>query len=224
MTFDEKLAQALENTAKARAEQMLVVEKKHRFSLAYRLWEYKTLRNLRKNRYDNRWTLRKARYILTAIIAAFSLLLGVTAYAITAIGRYSFDSKHDYSKLFIENLSTDKTYFEEYYGLSEADGWQIIEYSKDILGTMINYKCGEKRVTLSQNIIHDGSMGNVNTENATIEPMSVFEENDGFFIQHNEEECSLWWSYNGYLLEVGGNITKKEAVDLAYSTKIINLE
>lgn len=223
MTFDEKLAQALGSTAKARAEQMLIVTKKHRFSLAYRLWEYKTLRNLRKDRYDKRWTLRRARYVILAAIIASSLLLGVTAYAVgITIGRYSFDTKPDYSKLFIESISSDKTSIEKYYGLPEEDGWRIVEYFVNDTETLINYKRNEKTIYFGQRVI-TGYIGNVNTEKEDVEPMSLYEKNDGFFIDFGEGECSLYWIYDGYLFDLGGNITKDEALNLAYSTKIVEL-
>lgn len=226
MTFDEKLAQALGNTAKARAEQMLAVEKEHRFSLAYRLWEYKTLKNFRMNRYDNRWTLRRAKHIVTMVIfAASTLLLGITAYAaITVIGRYSFDTKFDYSKLFIEGLSSDKTSLEEYYGLSDEDGWEIIDRYVDDTELLVNYRSGKTKVTFCQRIITEEMVGNINTENTYPEAVSLYEENDGFFLAFREDWCALYWIYDGYLFDLNGNIAKDEAINLALSTKIIDFE
>ncbi len=224
MTFDEMLKQAFDETAEERAAQMLTVEKKHRFSLAYRLWEHKILRDLRRNHYDRHWTLRKAKRVVAGIIAASSLLLGVTVYAaIAVIGRYSFDTKPDYSKLLIENHPSDKTAIEEYYGLPEKDGWELVSYDILVYSTMLNYKCGDKMVSFRQNIIMEGSMGNINTENTVVEPMFIYEENDGFIIIHQSGTCSLYWIYDGYLFTLGGNITKNEAVDLAHSTKIVDL-
>ena len=223
MTFDEMLKQAFDETADERAAQMLIVEEKHRFSLAYRLWERKILRDLRRNRYDRHWTLRKARHIVTAIIVASSLLLGVTAYAaIAAIGRYSFDTKPDYSKLLIENHPSDKTTLEEYYGLPEDDGWEIIDFYADENETMINYICNEKKVTFSQEVIH-GNMGNINTENVIVEPISIYKENDGFIIDYGERGCLLYWIYDSYLLHISSNLNKNETINLALSTKSVDL-
>lgn len=191
MTFDEKLAQALGETFDERMARRMTVSKKHRFSLAYKLWEYKTLKNIRKNRYDKRWTLRRARCVVAVMIIVSSLLIGVTAYAVSAaIGRYSFDTKPDYSKLFIEEISSDKTYIAEYYGLPEDNGWEITDFYADETETIINYKCNEKRVTFSQNVIR-GNMGNINTENAEVEPISIYEENNGFLIDYGENSVSL---------------------------------
>lgn len=224
MNIDEIIAAALEEEFEERVEQYCTDTKKHRFSLAYRLWEYKTLRDLRKDRHNNLWTLRKARHVVAAAIIAASLLIGTTVYAAVVIGRYSFETKPDHSKLFIENLSSDKTSFEEYYGLPEENGWKLVNY--DILSdsTMLNYECGEIKVTFCQNIIHEGNMGNINTENTVVESISLYEENDGFFIRHQSGSCSLYWIYDGYLFDLGGNITKPEAINLALSTKIINLK
>lgn len=222
MNIDDIIAKALEEEFEERVEQYCTDTKKHRFSLAYRLWEYKTLRDLRKNRHNNRWTLRKARHVVAASIIAVSLLIGTTVYAAVVIGRYSFETKPDHSKLFIENLSSDKTSFEEYYGLPKEDGWKLVNY--DILSnsTMLNYECGEKKVTFCQNIIHEGNMGHINTEKADPEPVSLYEENDGFILAFREDCCDIYWVYDGYLLDLGGNITKDQAINLAYSTKIMD--
>lgn len=83
MTFDDMLRQAFEETARERAEHPRKVYKKHRFSLAFKLWEFKTLRNLKNNRFNGRWTLRKARRAVIAMIAAVS----------TAISGYYHNSK-----------------------------------------------------------------------------------------------------------------------------------
>ncbi len=223
MTFDEKLAQALGETFDERMERRMAVSKKHRFSLSYRLWEYRTLKNLRRNHHDKHWTLRRARHIVTAAaVAVSSLLLGITVYAAIAMGRYSFDTKPDYSKMFIEKQSSDKTSIEKYYGLPEEEGWEIVDFNADGTGTMINYKCGEKKITFCQDIIHEGNMGNINTEKADIEPISLYTENDGFILYFREEWCSIYWIYDGYLLNLSGNITKSETVNLAYSTKAVD--
>lgn len=224
MTFDEKLAQALGETFDERMARRMAVSKKHRFSLAYKLWEYKTLKNIRKNRYDKRWTLRRARFAVAVMIIMSTLLLGITAYAVsTAVTRYSFDTKPDHSKLFIEGISSDKTYLAKLYGLPEEDGWEITYLYADETQTMINYKCNEKLVTFSQNVIR-GNMGNINTENEVVEPISLYEENDGFFIAFNNGASGLYWIYDGYLLSISGNLDKNETVNLAYSTKIVDFQ
>ncbi len=137
-----------------------------------------------------------------------------------AIGRFSFDDKTDYSKLFIENLSSDKTRIEEYYGLPEEDGWEITNYSELSYCTLIEYARGDETVIFGQEIIQE-DMGNVNTENAVVEPMSIYEENDGFFIRFKHGDCGMWWIYDGYLFHLAGNLDKSELVNLAYSTKIV---
>lgn len=111
MTFDEKLALALRDTAEERSKQMSVVTKKHRFSLSYKLWKRKVLKDLCKNRYDSRWTLFKARRIVITSLAVALILFVTTAFMIVGLtfGRFSFDDKREYSALFMANLSSDKT-------------------------------------------------------------------------------------------------------------------
>lgn len=221
MTFDEKLKQALAENHNERMSRSIAVEKKHRFSLAYKLWERKILRDHRSNRLYNRWTLHKARRIVTALTITAAIVLSLTACVIAdlAIGRFSFDDKRDYSKLFMDSLSSDKTQIEEYYGLPEEDGWIIDNYGDLEDQILISYKRGEKIVSFEQAIIKNGNMGNVNTENAVVEPMAIFEDNDGFFIEFQNGDCGLWWIYDGYLFHAAGNLNKEELINLAHSTK-----
>ena len=223
MTFEEKLAQAFAETRDERTERLMNVEKKHRFSFAYKLWELKMLRDIRKDRYDKRWTLRKARYIAAAMFAAFSLLIGGTAYAaIAMIGRYGFVDKVDYSKMLIENHPSDKTTIEDYYGLPEEDGWELIDYDVVTSWSTLIYQCGNTKVTFDQMIIHEGNMGHINTEKDDIEMLSLYSENDGFVLDFGNDGTSIYWIYDGYLLKIFGNIDKNKAINLAYSTKIVN--
>ncbi|MBD5384008.1 MAG: DUF4367 domain-containing protein [Ruminococcaceae bacterium] len=223
MNIDEIIAEALEEEFEERVEQCCADTKKHRFSLAYRLWEYKTLKNFRNDRYDKRRTLSRARYVVAMTIIAASLLVGVTAYAaVAAIGRYSFDTKPDYSKMFIENHPSDKTTFEEYYGLPEEDGWELVNYDIGSYSTIQNYECGEKMVCFSQAIIDEGNMGNINTENAEFEAMSIYEENDGFLIDYGKDGCLLYWIYDGYIFSMSSNFDKYESIKLAYCIKNID--
>ncbi len=223
MTFDEKLALALRDTAEERSKQMSAVTIKHRFSLSYRLWKHKALRDLRKSRYDSRWTLHKARRIVITALAVAIVLFATTACAVVGLtfGRFSFDDKREYSELYIANLSSDKTRIEEYYGLPEVDGWKMDYFGELTQSVLITYKRVEDIVSFKQSVI-DGNMGHVNTENAVVEPMSVYEENDGFFIALNGGKYFvLYWIYDGYLFSILGNLNKDELLDLAYSTKIV---
>ena len=222
MNIDDMIAKALKEEFEERVEQCSADTKKHHFSLSYRLWERKMLRDLSRNRINTRWTLKKMRTAVASCIAAVFVLIGVTVYAAVSMGRYVFDTKPDYSKLFIENLSSDKTSIEEYYGLPKEDGWKIVYWYADEIGTSIIYESEDKRVTFCQEII-DGNMGHINTEDTVVEPISLFEENDGFFIAFKGGGCGLYWIYDGYFFRMLGDITKNDAVNLAYSTKIINL-
>ncbi len=51
--------------------------------------------------------------------------------------------------------------------------------------------------------------------------MSIYEDNDGFFIEFQNGDCGLWWIYDGYLLSLTGNLDKSGLLNLAYSTKIV---
>lgn len=221
MNIDDMIAKALKEEFEERVEQCSADTEIHRFSLPYRLWERKMLRDLRRDRISMHWTLKKARAVVASCIAAACVTIGGTVFAAVNMGRYAFDAKTEYSKLFIENLSSDKTYIEEYYGLPEEDGWKIIEWNADEIGTRIIYEIENTRVTFGQDVIRE-NMGNINTEGTVVEPISLYEENDGFFIAFKGGGCGLYWIYDGYFFRILGDITKNDIVNLAHSTKIIN--
>ena len=220
MNIDNMIVKALEEEFEERVKQCLANTKKHRFSLSYRLWERKMLHDLCRDQINMRWTLKRARVIVVSWITTALVLLGGTVYAVVNMGRYTFETKSEYSKLFIENLSSDKTYIEEYYGLPEEDGWLIVDYFNDEMQTVINYECEDKKVTFCQDVIR-GNMNHINTEDTVIEPISLYEENDGFFVAFKGGDSGLYWIYDGYFFRILGNITKNEAVNLVYSTKIM---
>lgn len=224
MTFDEIMKQALSETIDDRLEQMQTVTPKPKFSLSYRLWERKTLRDLQRDRRKEHWTLKRARYIVVAMMVLLSLLIGGTAYAaVVLIGRFGFEDRVDYSKMLIEAHPSDKTVIEEYYGLSEDDGWELTDYDISESWSTLVYQRGETKVSFDQMIIHEGNMGYINTEKADVEMLSLYSENDGFVLEFRNDWSSIFWIHEGYLLEIDGNIDKKEAIDLAHSTKIIEL-
>lgn len=223
MTVEEKLAQAFKETFDERTERVMKIEKKHRFSFAYRLWERKMLRDLRRGRCDECWTLKKARYAVVAMTTAFSLLIGGTAYASVAlIGRYGFVDNIDYSKVLIETHPSDKTTLEEYYGLAEEDGWELVERDVVYFSSTSIYEHDDKKITFVQETIRSGTMGNISTDRAKIEPLSLYEENDGFVIEFDDNSL-IYWIYDGYLFKISGNINKKEMIKLVYSTKNVEL-
>ena len=221
MTFNEKLKQALAENHNERISRSAACEKPHKFSLAYKLWERKMLRDIRRNLPDNRWTLHKARHVVTAIAIAAAIVLSLTGCAVVSLvtSRFSFNYSRYHSRLFVENISSDKTRIEEYYGLPEEDGWIIGDFYADNFIVKISYTRGDESVKYIQQVIH-GDMGVVNAENPLIEPMSIYEENDGFFIDFQTGRCGLWWIYDGYFFIALGNLNKNEMIDLARSTKI----
>lgn len=223
MNIDEMIAKALEEEFEERVEQSMAETKKHRFSLAYRIWERKTLRDLRRERNNKPWTLKRTRTVVASAFAVVAVLIGGVAFAASNPGRYKLKDRSDHSEMFIENLSSDKTTLEEYYGLPEEDGWVLVNY--DILDdlTMLKYECGEKKVTFWQEVIHEGIMSNINTEKAAVEPLSLYTENDGFILDFGEDWCAIYWIYDGYLLNFSSNFNKNDTINLVYSTKIINL-
>lgn len=223
MMVEEKLAQAFKETFDERTERVMKIEKKHRFSLAYRLWERKMLSDIRKKRVSERWTLKRAKAFVAAGITAIFAVVGGTAIAVVNTGRFGFVDKRDYSKMLIENHPSDKTTLEEYYGLPEEDGWELTDYDIVCFSSTLNYKRGDTIVSFDQMLIQEGNMGNISTDRAKIEPLSLYEESDGFVLEFRDDNSLIYWIYDGYLLSISGNINKNEVIKLAYSTKIVDL-
>lgn len=224
MTFDEIMKQALSETIDDRLEQMQTVTPKPKFSLSYRLWERKMLRDLQRDRRNEHWTLKRARYIVVAMTVLLSLLIGGTAYAAVVLnGRFGFEDRVDYSKMLIETHPSDKTVIEEYYGLPEDDGWELTESDIISSSSTLIYKRDSKEITFDQMLINNETILHISTDRAEIEPLSLYEENDGFVLDFGNDDTLVYWIYDGYLFEMSGNINKTDAINLAYSTKIIKL-
>lgn len=228
MTFEEKLAQAFKETCDERAERLMKIEKKHRFSLSYKLWERKMLRNLRRNRVDKRWTLRRARYAVTAMFAAFALLIGGTAYGTVKIRGFQFEETSTRTNLFLESYSTDKTTFEELYWLPEEDGWILTNcglFGADKNSLRLHFMRGDTLVIFYQNLIWEYPMGHIFNECPDIEMLSIYSENDGFVTDYRGDGTTLGWLYDGYFFEMlSKDLSKDELIDLAYSITTITPE
>lgn len=223
MTFDEKIKQAIAEDHEEYFGESYGVSKKHRFSISYKLCQAKMLRNYGKNiSARDPGSVRRLKYVLVAV--AVAVVLGTTAFAATSIGRFAFSKHSNYSRLFLENISSDKTIIEAYYGLPETEGWVITEYYANEESSVILYDRGDTYVDVSQKIIDTGRVHHINTEYADPEPLSVYEPNDGIYVDQGGGVTSIYWIYDGYLFEIGGNIDKDEAVNLAHSLKIIDLE
>lgn len=87
----------------------------------------------------------------------------------------------------------------------------------------MNYKRDGTNVNFQQTIIFEGNIGNINTEKADVEMLSLYTEDDGFVMEYSDDWTAIYWMFDGYLLQIVGNINKSEAIELVYSTKIIKL-
>lgn len=228
MTFDEKLTQALKESFEERVEQSISSPEKHRFSLSYRLWERKMLRDIRRNRVDKRWTLRRARYAVVAMFAAFTLLVGGTAYGAAKIRGFRFEENPKQTNLFLESYSTDKTTFEELYWLPEDGGWILTNcglFGIDNNSLRLHFMRGDTLVIFYQNLIREYPMGHIFNEYPDIEMLSIYSENDGFITDHRGDGMTLGWLYDGYFFEIlCDDMSKDELIELAHSITTITPE
>lgn len=224
MTFEEKLAQAFKETLDERTENLMRVEKKHRFSLAYRIWERKILRDLRRNRVDKRWSLKRARYAAAAMITAFALLIGGTAYGAVALSRRFMPRDTDYYiAMLIEKSPEDKSSFEEFYGLSEEDGWELKDFQiHDGVVAKSKFTRGDKAVIFTQMLFYADEI-HIDKGKADIEMYSFYSEDDGFVQNYKYKNYTkIYWLCDGYILTIYSDMNKDDLIKLAYSTKIID--
>lgn len=186
------------------------------------------LRDLRRDRVDKRWTIRKARYAVTAMFAAVALLIGGTAYGAVKSRGFRFEEGRKTTDLFLESYSTDKTAFEELYWLPEEDGWTLTNcglFGVDNSSLRLHLKRGGKLVIFYQNLITDHRMGHILNEYPDIKMVSIYSENDGFVTDFRGDGTTLGWLYNGYFFEMlSKDMSKDELIELAYTITTVTPE
>jgi len=103
------------------------------------------------------------------------------------------------------------------YVLSDNMEFTLTERFIDDVDIISIYEKGESKVTLSQSVIDD--IHNINTEYSSPEPILI-QGFEGYYVQMSRSENLVVWTMDGYLFDIGGNISKNELIKLAQSTKI----
>ncbi len=216
MTFDEKIAGEIRNTLDERYGTYCVSDKIHHFSLAYKIKKHYTIRSIKnKNAYRKGFSVRKVKYLVIAVLLAIFLLVGFSLWL--TISRFSFNFHQDHSDVYITPNEGDKIRIEEIYILSDNMEFTLTERFIDNVDIISIYEKGESKVTLSQSVIDD--IHKINTEYSSPEPI-VIQGFEGYYVQMSRSENLVVWTMDGYLFDIGGNISKNELIKLAQSTKI----
>ena len=212
MTFDELIAQAIRETLDEKCAEYCTDEKKHHFSLAYKIARRNTIISARKRK---PLSIRRIRYILLAILFVLFALLGFSLWR--TLGGFSFKVFKDHSKVYTSN-DIVKTEIEEIYGLPEE-----YELIRTILGEEFvssKYLVNGETVTLNQHLASD--IVNANTENENAEYITVH-GNDGYYINMIDINA-LGWSMDGYQFLLYSKLDKNTVLNLAKSLKIRNFD
>ena len=221
MKLDDLIADGMMNSLDERLAQYTTNLKKHHFSAAYKIRRYQNIRAASRGaKITNRFTVRRIRYALLALILAVFLLTGFTIWY--TIGRFTFNIHSDHSVTYISRTLEDKEKIESIYGLPSDTGFSLTERQSNDEDVVSIYQSGDKLVTLCQ--MANDDVLNLNTEYSSPEEVKINECN-GIFISENDGNCGVVWIMDGYLFMLNGEIDKNSLIELAETTKLeIELE
>lgn len=161
MKLDDLIYDGIENTLDERLSQYTADLKKHHFSAAYKIRRHQTIRALsRDQKISGKFSVRRIRYALLAVILAAFLLTGFSIWY--SVGGFTFNAHRDHSVTYISRTPGDKTKIESIYELPYETGFSLTERQSDDVDVISIYQSGEEKVTLWQTII--GDVHNFNTE------------------------------------------------------------
>ena len=221
MKLDDLIADGMMNSLDERLAQYTTNLKKHHFSAAYKIRRYQNIRAASRGaKITNRFTVRRIRYALLALILAVFLLTGFTIWY--TIGRFTFNIHSDHSVTYISRTLEDKEKIESIYGLPSDTGFSLTERQSNDEDVVSIYQSGDKLVTLCQ--MANDDVLNLNTEYSSPEEVKINDCN-GIFISENDGNCGVVWIMDGYLFMLNGKIDKNWVLELAETTKLeIELE
>lgn len=195
---------------------------KHVFSLRHR----RRMKKIIKQYYSGPKTdktvkipLRKRILIaIYVIILATILCVGVVAIATNG---FKFDKKDDHTETLTINWENSPKMIEDIYYLSALPNeYEIVESNTDKAMAGFRYEDGKGNFLILNQSVKEGYHVYYNTEDSELEEVIVNDHN-GFFLEY-EGELVLVWDNEDYILELLGNFTKEELLDLAKSAEIKN--
>ena len=214
MTFDDLIAQAIRETMEEKRAEYHLDEKKHHFSLAYKIRRESMIRSRRKKAPIS---VRKIKYILLTIILSLFVLTGYSLWR--HFGGFSFNVLKDHSKVYYSGDDV-KTSIEEIYGLPEE--YELLSIVSSNYNVYSEYLLDGEIITLRQTLI--SSLEYINTEKKNVEYLSI-NGNNGYYINNVVDNDSyISWIMGGYWFYLSGNFDKNTAVVLVKSLKIRNFD
>lgn len=213
MTFDDLIVQGIRGTLEEQRDGYRLDGKNHLFSIAYKIRRRSIIRSSRSK---TRFTIRKIKYILIAVIMALFVLTGFSLWRY--FGRFYFNVLEDHSTVFFQGEHF-KTTIEEVYGLPEE--YELLSITINKFDVLSQYTVYGEIITLNQDL--SSLVEDVNTENCEVEYLTI-NGNDGYLIHMFEDDVNLAWVNDGYIFTLSGKIDKNAAIFLAESLKIRNFD
>ncbi len=170
---------------------------------------------IKPNKISKKITAKRLWVCITAAVIAATIL----AVNVGAIRDF-------FHKFFMEVFSTHTTvqsneientpeHISDKFAIELSDDFALSNTFESDIMNRYEYINGSKYIFFSQTVksVYDV---NVNTENHSLEYVSV-NGNDGYLIDLGNEEFYISWDSNNYMFEITGNIGKNELISIAES-------
>lgn len=212
MEFDDLIKLGILETLDEKCAQYPQDEKKHRFSLAYKIKRSDTIRSQKETA---RFSVRKIKYVLLAAILATLALTGFSG--TKSFGVFSLDIFEKNSRVVV-NTEGYKPFIKEVYGLPDKYETIFSDIGSSVVSTA--YDVRGKEVYLIQSPLTSHST--VDLEGSRIEGVSV-NGYEGFCVSSRHTgDCCLILAVEGYEIKICGKTDKDTAVELAGELEIKN--
>ena len=96
----------------------------------------------RAQKISGKFSVRRIRYALLAVILAAFLMTGFSIWH--SVGGFTFNAQRDHSVTYISRTPGDKTKIESIYGLPYETGFSLTERQSDDADVISIYQSGEK--------------------------------------------------------------------------------
>ena len=155
---------------------------------------------------------------ICVIILATILCVGVIAIATNG---FKFYKQQDHTDVFTVNWENSPKMIEDMYYLTAlSEEFELIEYWKGTAVSRLRFEDRNGNFLILRQLVKEGFHVYYNTEGYELEEVMVGDCN-GFFIEYKgEPENLLAWDNGDYVIELIGNFTKEELLDLAKSAEI----
>ncbi len=166
-------------------------------------------------------SLRKQILIAAIIIVSLALMTGCVTAFISNSFRGTVYSDNTY--LFAVDIGDSPTVIEEEYTLSVVpDGYELLEAASSSISRFIIYKNDFDKELVFEQIVKTEYNSHINTEGFMIQE-TLINGCDAVCVEYERSSGTnslVIWNNDEYILELYGNFTKEELIDLANCNEI----